>query len=338
MAKDVAELLKPISEEEPSGPDLAYDPERQMLEEAFESSVSIDTSGGAAASSDVDWRKLARQIEDQSARTKDIWLAVYLCRAGARLGDLEVVEEGAQFLAGLMETFWETVHPQLEEYGFQGRKGPCESLTRIGEFLGPLQRATLLAHPRLGQFSTLDFERFRANAEAEDGYGLFRAALEDTPDERLAEIVARVDRIEDGLKRADAVLTNNAEGDTGVNFRPTYEVLASMRRGVSAFRNAAGDVAVETETAADAGDDGPAAPSAASGSRIAGRVESREDVIKALDAICDYYRREEPGSPVPHVLTRARDWVKLDFLAILEDIVPSAVDDARRLLTTQRSS
>ena len=127
---ELEELLAPVSEEEPCGPDLAYDPERGQLEQAFESSASIDTSGEASAAAEIDWRSIIAQIEAQSARTKDIWLAVYLCRAGARSGQLSVVETGAQYLAGLMERYWDNLHPQLEEYGFQGRKGPCESLRR----------------------------------------------------------------------------------------------------------------------------------------------------------------------------------------------------------------
>ena len=91
------------------------------------------------------------------------------------------------------------------------------------------------------------------------------------------------------------------------------------------------------------GDDGYAeqggeASSGGGGPRIGGRVETREDVvIKALDAIADYYRRKEPTSPVPTVLQRAREWVNLDFLTILEDIAPGALDEARkRVLVSQR--
>ena len=81
-----------------------------------------------------------------------------------------------------------------------------------------------------------------------------------------------------------------------------------------------------------------AGPDAGSGGgpRIAGRVESREDVVKALDAIADYYRRREPTSPVPAALQRVREWVNLDFLALLEDIAPNSLDEAKRVLVTQR--
>jgi type VI secretion system protein ImpA len=336
---DLEELLAPVSEADPCGPDLAYDPERGQLEQFFESSFSIDTSGEASAAAEVDWRPVIAMIESQSARTKDVWLAVYLCRAGARSGQLPLVEVGAGYLAGLFERYWDKVHPQLEEYGFQGRRGPCESLAGHAQFLLPLQQVPLLEHPRLGRFSGADFERFRAEAEAAEGYGLFRAALAETPDEALQAAVARLDAIADGLRRADAALEANAGGDTGVNFKPTYDLLAQLKRAAQAFMKAPPEPEAAEDAVADAGEGGGAAAGqAAAGPRIGGRVESREDVIKALDAISDYYRRREPSSPVPAVLLRVREWVDLDFLSLVADIAPNALDEAKRLLTSQRQS
>ena len=53
---DLEEMLAPVSEEEPAGPDLAYDDERGLIEQAFESSISIDTNGDVVESSEIDWR------------------------------------------------------------------------------------------------------------------------------------------------------------------------------------------------------------------------------------------------------------------------------------------
>lgn len=334
MAVDVERLLAPVSEDSPAGPDLAYDSSRYEIEQAFESSVSVDVSGAEAAGQEVDWRQIVRLIEQESAKTKDLWLAVYLCRAGARAGSIETLLTGAKYLQGLLDRYWECVHPQLDEYGFQGRKGPCDSLTRTGEFLRPLQGAILLEHPRLGRFSAADFIRFQQNAEAEEGYGQFRAALNDTPEETLLQTAEALNEITASIREADRVLTTNAEGDTAPNFRPTYEALGQIRQAVLAFTSTPA-----AQPAAEGAAEPPSgvASQPAAGPRIAGRVDSREDVIRAIDAIADYYRRQEPGSPVPLLIQRAREWVPLDFLSILEDMLPSSVDDAKRVLTMRKS-
>ena len=334
MALNLEELLAPVSDDEPAGPDLAYDNDRMEIEQSFEVEVSIDASGVAAESAEIDWRRIVDKITAQSSLTKDVWLAVYLCRAGAQSGSLETVETGAQYLAGLLETYWPTLHPQLEEYGFQGRKGACDSLTANTPFIAPLRRIILLRHPRLGEYSGEDFERFRTGGDAEDGYGMFRAALEEVGDAGLHEIVGRIDAIVDGIKRADAVLTANAEGGGATNFRPTYDALAEIKRSVEAFLSTSPADDAASEDAADAPAE-TAAPRSGGGGG-GGRIESREDVLRTLDAICDYYRRREPAHPAPILLQRARDWVTQDFLEILADLAPTGIDEARSVLQARR--
>ena len=331
MALNLEQLLLPVSEDAPSGPDLAYDAARYEIEKAFETEVSIDSPGDEAKSSDVDWRTVIATIIEQSGQTKDIWLAVYLCRAGALSGALETVEMGAEYLAGLLEAYWPSVHPQLEEYGFQGRKGPCDSLVGLPQFISPLRRIPLLRHPRLGQFSGEDFERFRANGDAEEGIGMFRAALADVGQEGLTEAARCLDSIRAALKRADVVLTANAEDGGATNFQPTYDALKRMRAAVLAF----GETPPSDEVADDA--DGSRSDTPSPGPRIAGRVDSRQDVIKALEAISDYYRRKEPAHPMIMLLQRSREWVDLDFMGILEDIAPGSIGEAKTVLQSRRA-
>lgn len=335
MALDLDQLLAPVSEDEPAGPDLSYDNGRYEIEQVFETEISIDASGAESQAAEVDWRSIINKISAQSKLTKDVWLAVYLCRAGARSSDLETVETGAKFLAGLLEDFWPTVHPQLEEYGFQGRKGPCDSLAGLPQFINPLRRIKILKHPRLGEYSGEDFERFRAGGESEEGYGMFRAALEDVGQSGLEEISTRVDAIVAALRRADAVLTSNAEGGGATNFQPTYDALNGMKRAVLAFGAAPAEPEAEQDAEGASSSDGGGETGGSSGPRIGGRVESRDDVIRALDAISDYYRRKEPAHPMAMLLIRAKEWVGLDFMSILRDIAPGSVDEARTVLMSR---
>ncbi|KRA59195.1 type VI secretion-associated protein, ImpA family [Caulobacter sp. Root655] len=329
MAFDLGRLLAPVSDDEPTGPDLAYDPARYEIEQAFETEVSIDASGVEAQASDIDWRTILAKIVEQSDRTKDIWLPIYLCRAGARAGQLDTVEIGARYLAGLLETYWPTLHPQLEDYGFQGRKGPCDSLAGIPQFITPLRKITLISHPRLGSYSIDDFERFRLGGESEPGYGMFRAAIDDVSHEGLDEIIQRLNGVEDNLRRVDLVLTAHADEGGGTNFQETYAALGQMRRAVQAF----GPKPIESEIGEPSTAPDVASPSFShNATPVGARIETREDVVRALDAMGDYYRRKEPGHPILALLQRAREWVGLDFMAILEDIAPGSLDEARTVL------
>jgi type VI secretion system protein ImpA len=323
------ELLAPLSADDPAGPDLAHDEQRRQIDEAFEASARIEPG----KSDPTDWRQVINLILEQGGRTRDVWLPVYLARAGARAGRLETVELGCEYLAGLFEKHWDTMHPKLEELDFQGRNGPCESLVRIGEFLGPLRRMPFVAHPRLGSFSGEDLERFARDGEAADNYGPFRAAVAEAPPEELRATVERLDRIGAALRRVDEILTAKADGSAGTNFAPTFAALESIRLGLAPYVHC-------EEASGPEGDEGAATRTPASGAEAArrtdGRIETRDDVLRALEAVIDYYRRREPTSPVPVAIDRAKGWVNMDFLTVLADIVPESLGDARRVLSSAR--
>jgi type VI secretion system protein ImpA len=163
---------------------------------------------------------------------------------------------------------------------------------------------------------------------------MFQALLEETDDADLQAAIDRLAGVADSIRRADAVMTAQAEGDTSTNFQPTYEAIDLLRRSVAAFMRA---------PSGDMGDPGAAASEAAGGSgaggeAFTGSIASRADVLRAIDAITEYYRQREPGSPVPFALRRARDWVSLDFLQVLEDIAPNSLDEAKRVLMNGRDT
>ena len=322
---DVEALLAPVEGDSATGEDLAYSREREEIEAPFQADA------GGAEGDTLDWRGAVRLIVEQSAATKDLWLAIYLARAGAKMGDLGIVADGTQMLAGLLERYWDDVHPRLEDVDYAGRKTPCESLTKIREFLGPLRRTPLIEHPRLGSYSGADVERFAAEGEGADGFGMFRAAIAEMSTDDIRLSVDRLDQIRDAIRRSDAVLTANAGSDTGTNFQPTYDTVEAIRRSLMPYAG------LEAEPVAEevGGEAGAAGGAAGAGPRIAGRIDSRDDVIKALDAIADYYRAREPGSPVPVLLKRARNWVTLDFLAVIEDLVPDSLTEAKRVLVSK---
>ena len=62
---------------------------------------------------------------------------------------------------------------------------------------------------------------------------------------------------------------------------------------------------------------------------ISGDIRTPADVIKLIDKICAYYERNEPSSPIPLFLERAKRLVSKDFLEVLADIAPEAVAQAR---------
>ena len=64
---------------------------------------------------------------------------------------------------------------------------------------------------------------------------MFRAAVAEADVADLQTAIDRLDSIRDGIRRADAVLTANAEGDTGTNFQTTYETIEAIRSALAPY-------------------------------------------------------------------------------------------------------
>lgn len=60
-------------------------------------------------------------------------------------------------------------------------------------------------------------------------------------------------------------------------------------------------------------------------------LQSSRDVVRLLDQICAWYKVNEPSSPVPLLLLRARSWAGKDFRSLLLDISPGAEADLSKL-------
>ncbi|MGP6219195.1 ImpA family type VI secretion system protein, partial [Pseudomonas paraeruginosa] len=70
-----------------------------------------------------------------------------------------------------------------------------------------------------------------------------------------------------------------------------------------------------------------AAPVAAAvpAARASGEIGNREDVLRQLDRLLEYYVRHEPSSPVPVLLKRAKTLVTADFAEIVRNLIPDGI-------------
>ena len=69
---------------------------------------------------------------------------------------------------------------------------------------------------------------------------------------------------------------------------------------------------------------------------IDGEIRTRDDVVRTLERLCDYFRKHEPSSPVPLLLQRAKSLVAKDFLAILRELTPDGVAQAEVIVGVEK--
>jgi type VI secretion system protein ImpA len=114
----------------------------------------------------------------------------------------------------------------------------------------------------------------------------------------------------------------------GPNFSKLVDVLRAAEKIMSA-RLAQRGVGVESAAAGESGDsaatDGGGGGAPSVGSAISGDIRSREDVMRMLDKLCQYYERYEPSSPIPILLKRSKRLVSATFLDIVRDLAPDGL-------------
>ncbi len=133
------DLLNPIPGENPGGANLRYDPVADKIKEARREDLDVPQGEWKTTLKTADYAQVIKLAGEAIAnRSKDLQLAVWLVDAHVRKEGFAVLAPAFQFLRDLLEQFWETLYPPIDEDGdMEVRAAPLEWLGgKLGEPLG----------------------------------------------------------------------------------------------------------------------------------------------------------------------------------------------------------
>ena len=165
---------QPISEQDPAGGDVRFEPDGEALSREIEKLSSPTASGG------VDWKKVVDlSTKILSEQSKDLLVACYLSMGLFHTEQAAGLAQGIHVVRDLLENFWETLHPPQKR--MRGRRNALEWW----------QEKTLEALQSIGPQGTSQ-EAISALGEDLDGIDRFLAEnMEDAPGlRRLIDIAA----------------------------------------------------------------------------------------------------------------------------------------------------
>jgi len=335
---DLTALLKSFGDEAPSGENLEYDPVFTELELAAQPGEERQMGDSVLAAEEPDWREVAEKAQAVLAQSHDIRAAVHLATAELALHGLAGFADVTGYIRGCLEDFWDTCHPQLDADDDNDptmRVNAVLALADANTVLRGLRRAPLTDSRAFGRLTLRDL--LVAEGELAAGAdevnipdaGLVSAAFQDTGAERLAELRTAAERAAENVKAISKRFDDETPGQ-GPDLDPLTKVVGQI---VSRLKNAgAGGGEVEEASAGEEAGEAVATtpgarPAGGAGPSGGGAINSPTDVSNALDRIIAYYKRAEPSSPVPVLLTRAKRLVGADFLAIIKDMAPRGVEN-----------
>jgi len=314
------QLVKPISADSPCGESIE---DTQML-------ASFDAyrlfGQVTPLPTDTDWREIKTKSLEALDVSKDYRLLGHLAAAALRVDGLPAFCSTLKAASHWLENTWDAVHPRLDDDAIM-RKNALNCLADRMAIVDALRRLPIVSNPQLGSYSLRDYEiatgQFTPSesepktvSEAEITAAFMAAAVE--------QLTATRDELQGALtavKAIDAKMRNESGSESAPTFDELSSQLAKMVRLVGDQVAARGG---------EAGAGGDISEQGSGGAAVAvGAIKSRQDAIRALDAVATFFRQNEPSSPVPLFIERAKRLVAKDFLEVLADIVPDAMDQAK---------
>ncbi len=329
---DPAAFISALDAANPSGPNLEYDPDFLALDRAQQGKPEQVIGDNVKPGEDPDWPDVRERAEALLARARDLRVASALTLALLRTEGVPGLAAGLTVIRGLLEGQWDTVHPQLDADDDNDptfRVNSLMGLAAADGMLKALRECPVVQSKTLGRFGLRDIRIASGKSPAP-------ASMTNPPqqtqidaaflDADLESLKATADGLASALDQVSAIdrLLVDKVGARAPELKPLALDLAELKRTMGEKLSARG-----VGVASSGGEAAPGGAGAGAGG--SGEVASREDVVRQLDRLCEYYRRFEPSSPIPLLLQRAKRLVAKDFMEIIRDMTPSGVAEAELL-------
>jgi len=332
---DLDALLQDVEPDAPCGPNLEYDPEFLELEQAILGKPEVQYGDTVTPAVPPEWKVVKRLSSDLLARSRDLRLAVALLRAGLNLNGIGGCADGLRLIELLLEQRWDSVHPQLDPDDDNDpmlRINSLASLADASTIVRELKESTLIMLPGLGPLNVRSLEIASGEltppeGEAKVEFSSIEGALSDVELEREQALAADLQRAFDSVVNIESNLMRQVGSSQALNLDGLSRSLKRARDFVAG--HLAERTGADSPVVAVAGAEGEGAAAGGGGARpaaISGEIATRADVIKMIDKICKYYQQNEPSSPVPLLLERAKRLVPKNFFEVLEDLAPDGMN------------
>jgi type VI secretion system protein ImpA len=349
---DLSSPLPDLDASAPAGVSIEFDADFAALERTAEGTPERQAGDKIIPAEDPDWKDVAAQAEALLERSYDLRVLTYLATARLHLSGLAAFAAVLGATAELLDTRWEHVHPQLDPEDDNDPTVRANALLRLAsptKILRVLRNMPIAVSRRAGPVSWRLIEIALGHQEApspqeKTSEAEVRAAFAETPRERLdavSESVAGSVRALNGITNA---FNSYAGFGNAPDLSPLTKLLQDIARHVETF-SVGGDAGGEEADQPGAGDDG-GAPTIAAGP--VGRastavvtvlslssVGTRAEAVHLLDLAARYFADNEPSSPLPLMIARARYLADKSFLEILQDIAPDGLMQAQNVVQSR---
>lgn len=327
---ELASLSSAISDAAPAGPNLEDDASFTELQSATQGKPEQQFGETVIPGEDPDWRQVKSLALGVLGRTRDLRVGVVLTRALIRTDGALGLADGLTLMHAWLDGMWDALHPQLDP----ADPDPIQrtnTLAALDDYEAAV-RATrdmpIVTSARVGRYSYKDVlvatNKLPVGKADAASFAAIEAAFQDTALEDVQQTAADLGRALEAIAGIEKAFTTRVGAARGVSLSQLSAVLKGAHQTVTDQLAKKLPQAVD-----DAG--GAVAGAAGAAQQAPGTIRSRDDVVKTLDKLCEYFDRNEPSSPVPILLRRAKRLINKSFLDIVRDMASNGVSQVEVL-------
>ncbi|MBK8209074.1 MAG: type VI secretion system protein TssA [Rhodospirillales bacterium] len=346
-------LLSALAMGATCGDNIEYDSEYMALERLLHPFVDPMTGVEAAEAAKLpDWGDIRARALALLSRTVDLRVAFWLTRALLQTDGLVGLHEGLALIHRLLVERWDTLHPQLDPDDDNDPTLRINTLAALNDpetVIRELRAVPLVVSARFGKINYRDIalasgELTPINEETPRDTSEIKASFKECDAEGLLATASAARDSESLVERIEQVVCDHVGVGQAVDLSPIRSALRTISRYLDervTERGLAGAEVIQPGGALmiDGNAHVRASPVVPAISLEAvARIASRDDVVRVLDMLCEYFQRNEPSSPVPILLHRAKQLVGKDFMEILRDLAPEGLQQAERFRTADGSA
>jgi type VI secretion system protein ImpA len=340
------DLLNPIEGPNPSGANLRYDPVYDKIKEARREEDQPPPGMTERDRKVAENPLVIKLVTDLlTKKTKDLQLAAWLTEALLKQKGFGGLKDGLGLCYGLVDKFWDTVYPELEDGDSQSRGAP---LGFVGTKLEiPLKLVPVVEK---ASYNLLDYQQSREvgyedQAKTDDAKKkraalvkegkltpeVFEKVFEETPKKFYAQAEQDLDACLTTLAALKKICDEKF-GDDGPSFGPLQTSLVAGRHLIHGFLQkkrekepdpvepvAAGENAAGAEGTSAAGSAGPVRTGVLISIESSSEPPDRLDAIRKVAEAAAFLRRREPNSPASYLMLRGLRWGELRAAIDLAD-------------------
>ncbi|MEJ1128171.1 type VI secretion system protein TssA [Variovorax sp. CCNWLW225] len=340
-------LQSPVEGPLPCGEDLEYDPDFMALQQATTGKREQQFGSTIIPAEPPDWARVERIAKQLCQRTLDLRVLVPLTLAWTESRGLPGYVDGLQVVDGVLQKFWDDVHPRVVDDGFEDPLPRMNALAALAEAegLGRSVRDARLLEDAGVSMSLRQVEALLDSSKADQidypgGIGRLREVARRAQEKSAPPVLALHAALE-LLQR----IRETSERALGQSWAPDFSRLErSLRTVVQLLPEQAQQALAEASEvpqgseaapSASPGQGSASAANGASGQRVAGikdiEISNRDDVQLLLEKACQYMERTEPSHPAPMLIRRAQRLLDLNFFQIIEELVPEGLQKIESL-------